>query len=101
MTVFKIAAVAALFVSGAFQAEAQVWVNGQKLTFQQVAWLSLYTCGPVRPGRYWVDPEDGSWGLEDARPLGSLRDRCSERRRNAAADMPLRGSFLAPNGMSR
>ncbi|MEO1470087.1 MAG: hypothetical protein AAFV86_13610 [Pseudomonadota bacterium] len=68
----------ALGLATAGTAEAQTWVNGKRLTADEMTALARYSCGPVWPGRYWLNMATGHWGFEgNPIPMGHIRDRCA------------------------
>jgi hypothetical protein len=77
----RIALVAALCAAMlAAPAAAQVIVNGKALNPGEIAWLAELSCGPVYPGRYWLDDATGYWGYAgSSRVEGHIRDRCQRR----------------------
>ena len=61
----------------ALPAKAQVWVNGKQLNQQEIAWLAHYTCGPIYPGNYWINMNNGYWGFVGSfQAVGHVKDRC-------------------------
>jgi hypothetical protein len=85
--VVLLAALAAL--STPVLAERQVWVNGKRMNYAEIAQLERLRCGPVPNGRYWLNLNTGIWGYgTDPRPQGHISDNC-----NTGRAMNRRGPF--------
>jgi len=64
---------AATFPSAhAYHDSIVVFVNGQQLTPQQIAYAEQVTGTRLRSGFYWYDERSGYWGLVDGPVLGRV-----------------------------
>lgn len=96
------AAAIAASVLAAGPAAAQVYVNGQRLSQAEIAWLATYSCGPVFPGSYWIDMQNGNWGFAGSRRvMGHIRDRCGQRRVFRDGNMSREGRLYSPGELLR
>jgi hypothetical protein len=48
-----------------------VWINGRRLTVQEVQYISALIQSPVQPGRYWLDA-NGNTGFEGGPAIANL-----------------------------
>ncbi len=80
-------------------ASAQVIVNGKRLSRAEIAQLSLYSCGPIYPGNYWLNMQTGYWGYAGSyEVVGHIRDRCGDGRRPSLSE---RGRLYSPGELLR
>ena len=80
-------------------AAAQVIVNGQLLNQRQINRLTAYSCGPIFPGRYWLNMQTGYWGYAGSRRvMGHIRARCRGTRRKGLSE---RGLLYSPGELLR
>lgn len=78
-------------------AAAQVVVNGKLLNPGEIAWLANFSCGPIYPGRYWLDMDTGYWGFTgSSRTMGHIRDRCGQGRVFRDGNMSREGRLYSP-----
>jgi hypothetical protein len=83
----------------ALPATAQVIVNGQQLSDQEIRELAIYSCGPLYPGNYWLDMATGNWGYAGSyQVMGHIRDRCGGQRRKSLSE---RGLLYGPGELLR
>lgn len=69
---------AVLAVATSAQAERRVWVNGQRMSQDEIDQLERWHCGPIPNGRFWLDRATGTWGYAgDPRARGNIRDNCA------------------------
>ena len=88
----------------AVPAKAQVWVNGHRLTAQQIEWLAYYTCGPIYPGNYWINLQNGYWGyMGSYQTQGHVKDRCPAGSRGVfkQGQMSREGRLYSPGELLR
>ncbi len=61
-------------------AQRNVWVNGQRMSSQQLSQLDRAHCGQVPNGSYWLNLRTGVWGYwNNPRPQGHIADTCGRR----------------------
>src|SRR5687767_4430954 len=53
-----------------------IWVNGARMTRNQVRTLEQHACASIPSGRYWLDRNTGVWGYEGGPARGQLGDAC-------------------------
>ena len=83
----------------ALPATAQVIVNGQQLSDEEIRELAIYSCGPIYPGNYWLDMATGNWGYAGSyQVVGHIRDRCDGQPRKSLSE---RGLLYSPGELLR
>ena len=55
-----------------YQSTTSVWVNGARLTPEQLREAERLYGGPIANGRYWLDTKTGIWGYEGGPAQGRL-----------------------------
>lgn len=76
-------------------AERYVVVNAQRLSIPEIQYLERLHCGPIPNGRYWINPQTGSWGFEgNPRPQGHIADNCRHPQRRPS--LSERGLLFTP-----
>jgi len=73
-----------------------IWINGTRLTADQVRTLASHNCGVVASGRYWLDFRTGIWGYEGGPAQGRLGDAC----RGAQYHRGGPGGYIGSDGTS-
>ncbi len=92
----------AAMLAAAPASAAEVWVNGQRLSGDEIAWLAELSCGPVASGAYWLDPGAGEWGYWGSRRVqGHIRDRCGQHRVFQDGNMSREGRLYYPGELLR
>ena len=73
-----IAVIAACWVSSAVQAQSRlVFVNGMRMSDQQVMQLEYFACTRIPNGSYWLNVYNGAWGyMGNWNVQGYFGDQC-------------------------
>ncbi len=91
-----------LFWGDSVFAERRVYVNGQRLTYPQIAYLEQLHCGPIPNGRYWLNGQTGIWGYAgDPRPQGHISNNCYQRQKERRPSLSERGLLFGPSDYLR
>jgi hypothetical protein len=76
-----------------------VFVNGQRMTDQQVAQLEALACTAIPNGNYWLNINNGAWGYVGSWQVqGYFGDQCNTRRRKSLSE---RGLLYSPGEILR
>ncbi len=98
----KISVVFALVLSmnltGTAQAGRNVFVNGVRMTNDDLGILEQWHCGPFPDGNYWLNFNNGVWGYAgNAFPQGNISDNCNTRQPSLSE----RGLLYSPGELLR
>jgi hypothetical protein len=96
----RVAALSLVLTVFAIDANAQsrnVLVNGQRMTDQQVQFLTQRACTEIPDGAYWLNMQTGAWGyVGNPQVQGVLGDACRQQT-NGSGGAFRRGPFATMN----
>lgn len=82
-------------------AEQNIFVNGQRLSFEQIQRLEQIHCGPIENGGYWLDVNSGLWGYAgNPIPQGYITDNCYQQDKHRPG-LSERGLLYSPGELLR
>jgi hypothetical protein len=77
-----------------------VFVNGQRMSDQQIAHLEALACTTIPNGNYWLNLSNGAWGYVGSRQVqGIFGDQCNAHRRRKSVSE--RGMLYSPGEILR
>jgi hypothetical protein len=79
-----------------------VFVNGQRMTEQQIAQLESLACTAIPDGNYWVNLNSGAWGyVGNWQVQGFFGDQCNAQARRQRKSLSERGLLYSPGEILR
>lgn len=97
-----IALASLLATTTAFAQERFVFVNGVRMTGEQISLLELYNCARIPNGSYWLNLFNGAWGYAgNWQVQGYFGDQCNapgnSQARQRRQSLSERGMLYTPN----
>lgn len=94
--------VLALLTTPALAQSRFVFVNGQRMTDQQVGLLEFFACTPIPNGSYWLNVDTGAWGyVGNLRTQGFFGDQCNVQAQRQRRSLSERGLLYSPGEILR
>jgi hypothetical protein len=79
-----------------------VFVNGQRMTDQQIAQLEVFACTAIPDGDYWLNLSNGAWGYVGSRHVrGYFGDQCNAQAHSGRKSLSERGMLYSPGEILR
>jgi hypothetical protein len=102
----RLQVIAALLISLLVQpAMAQtrfVFVNGQRMTDQQISQLEFFACTAIPNGSYWLNLNNGAWGYAgNWQVQGIFGDQCNVQAQRQRKSLSERGMLYSPGEILR
>jgi hypothetical protein len=91
------------FLTGPANAQTRtVFVNGQRMTDQQIAQLELFACTAIPDGDYWLNLSTGAWGYVGSWYVrGYFGDQCNAQAHRRRKSLSERGLLYSPGEILR
>ena len=92
-----------LFVAtSAFAQNRIVFVNGQRMTNQQISQLEYFACTVIPNGNYWLNLYNGAWGyIGNWQVQGTFGDQCNVQAQRQRRSLSERGMLYSPGEILR
>lgn len=91
-----------LVTTAAFAQNRIVFVNGQRMTNQQIAQLEFFACTAIPNGNYWLNLYNGAWGYVGSWQVqGTFGDQCNGQAQRQRRSLSERGLLYSPGEILR
>jgi hypothetical protein len=79
-----------------------VFVNGQRMSDQQIGQLEFFACTAIPNGSYWLNLNNGAWGYAGNWQLqGVFGDQCNGQAQRQRKSLSERGMLYSPGEVLR
>lgn len=96
------AVVISLVAASAYAQSRFVFVNGLRMTDQQIAQLEFFACTAIPNGNYWLNLENGAWGYAGSWEVrGFFGDQCNAQAQRQRKSLSERGMLYSPGEILR
>ena len=92
----------ALVSAPTFAQSRVVFVNGQRMTDQQISQLEFFACTAIPNGNYWLNLYTGAWGYVGSWQVqGTFGDQCNAQAQRQRKSLSERGMLYSPGEILR
>jgi hypothetical protein len=97
-----IALLISLVTTSALAQSRVVFVNGQRMTDQQISQLEFFACTAIPDGNYWLNLNNGAWGYFGSWEVrGIFGDQCNGQAQRQRKSLSERGLLYSPGEILR